>query len=308
VLTVFLSRGDVSRHLQALHLLRELRAALTTHTLDAAGPLWTAAVKPGVELGGSAAGSTLAQVRATAWRPVPAWCVQTTHAGRSVLHLHEGESGRVLAVMDAAQLAALRASLTAALAVDVLARADAKNVAVLGTGAAVSSAIKALRLVRTLERVWFHEPNLADNFELARRLGTTLSMAISAADTVREAVRDADLVILTGGVSLGDAPLRPGAHVTVLNAEQFREAPLSKQTLERARRFTDAAQPTQTWGLPFELELRNALDGSAPARERADQLTVFVSVSPPQLDLLTAWHVFEGARHDDTLTRIDLEA
>ncbi|MFT3710476.1 MAG: hypothetical protein QM817_22865 [Archangium sp.] len=314
MLTAFLSRADVSRHLQALHLLRELREALAAHPLESSAAPLSLTVKPGVEVGGAAAASNRAPlatrlhealVSATTWSAVPAWCVHTSHAGRAMLQLHESESGKLLALMDATQLAALSASLLSALAADVLARTDAKNVAVLGSGTAMSSALKSLRLVRSIERVWFHGSNVAENFELAHRLGNTLSMAISAADTPREAVKDADLVVLTGGVTLGDTPLRPGTHVTVLGAEQFNEPPLSKSTLEHARRFCDA---TPKWSLPFETKLGAVLQSSAPGRERADQLTVFASVSPPQLELLAAWHVFEGARHDDTLTRIDLEA
>ncbi|MBL8915995.1 MAG: ornithine cyclodeaminase family protein [Archangium sp.] len=307
MLTAFLSRTDVSRHLQALHLLRELREAFSKHRFEASTPpLRTSLSEAGRELGGAAAND--AELRLTTFPGVPAWSVLTQSKGRATLQLHDKDSGKLLAVMDAAQLLSLRAGMVSALAADVLARSDAKNVAVLGMGAAASSALKSLRLVRSIERVWFHEPNVADNFELARRLSTTLSMAISAVDTPREAVLDADLVVLTGHVALGDATLRPGTHVTVLGADQFAAPPISRNVLESARRFRDATSPTLTWSAPFDLELREALDGSKPGRESADQLTVFASVSPPQLDLLTAWHVFEGARHDDTLTRIDLEA
>lgn len=307
VLTAFLSRTDVSRHLQALHLLRELREAFAKHRFDVAAPaLRMSLADVGRQLGGAAAND--AQLRVTTLSGVPAWSVLTQASGRAVLQLHDKESGKLLAVMDAAQLLSLRAAMVSAVAADALARPDAKNVAVLGMGPAASSALKSLRLVRSIERVWFHEPNVADNFELARRLSTTLSMAISAVDTPREAVLNADLVVLTGDVALGDVTLRPGTHVTVLGADQFTAPPISRNVLEGARRFRDATSPTLTWSAPFELELREALDGSKPGRENADQLTVFASVSPPQLDLLTAWHVFEGARLDDTLTRIDLEA
>lgn len=308
VLTAFLSRTDVSRHLQALHLLRELREVMTAHSFEPGAPAVRASLaEPGREVGGAAAARDV-DARVTTLPGLGAWSVLTQSAGRSVLQLHERESGKLLAVMDAAPVLSLRAAMVSAVAADALARADAKNVAIVGVGAAASGALKALRLVRSIERVWLHEPNLADNFELSRRLSTTLSMAISAVDTPAEAVRHADLVVLTGGVGLGDATPRPGAHVTVLNANVFSQPPVSRNVLEGARRFCDATTPHLTWSAPFEFELRAALTGAQPGREREEQLTVFASVAPPQLDLVTAWHVFEGARHDDTLTRIDLEA
>ncbi|MFZ5443024.1 MAG: ornithine cyclodeaminase family protein [Myxococcota bacterium] len=303
MLTALLSRADVSRHLQALHLLRELREAFTARAHSAS--VRTLDFAPTTE------GSSVL-VRQAALTGIPAWAVtvrsQTPRGARAVLQLHDSASGQLLAMMDAGHLTALRASLVSALAADVLARPDAKNVAVLGAGAAASSALKSLRLVRSLEQVWLHEPNVADNFELAHRLQKTLSMAIRAADSVEEAVFGADLVVLTGQVQLDAAMLRPGTHVTVLQAADFVRSPIAPSILERARRFCDAAEPALDWGAPFDVELGAVLSGERPGRTSADELTVFASLGPAHLDLLAAWHVYEGARHDEALTRIDLEA
>ena len=320
MLTAFLSRADVARHLQALHLLKELRDALGARRK--ASSVEALRFEPTSLLKSSAPGAMIAPwtstlVRQAALPDVPAWMVtvrtQTAKGARSVLQLHEPATGQVLAVMDAGHLMVLRASLMSALAADVLARPDARHVAVLGAGPAASSALKALRLVRSIEEVWFHEPNVVDNFELSHRLSTTLSMAIHAVDTVAEAVAEADIVVLTGPLGSGASPfegvrLRPGAHVTVLCAETFGAPPLPRAMLADARRFCDASQPALEWGLPFHAELGEVLSQEKQGRQSRDELTVFASIGPAALDLLAAWHVFEGARHDEGLTRIDLEA
>jgi ornithine cyclodeaminase len=283
--------------------LNELREAITSRKKP--GSVQSLRFEPTVT--GS---STL--VRQAALEGVPAWMVtvrsQTPQGARSVLQLHDDKTGKLLAMMDAGHLTMLRASLVSALAADVLARPDARNVAVLGAGAAASSAIKALRLVRSVEYVWFHEPNLVDNFELTTRLQKTHSMAIAAVDTVEEAIDAADIIVLTGGVTLPVSKLRPGTHVTVLSAEAFAAPPLSAQALQGARRFHDAAEPALDWGAPFETELGEVMAQGAPGRQAPDEVTVFASVGPALLDLIAAWHVYEGARHDEALTRIDLEA
>lgn len=303
MLTAFLSRADVSRHMQALLLLRELRDAFTARARSAS--VQDLRFSPPTD-------GTSTLVRQATLTGVPAWAVtvrsESRQAVRSVLELHDAATGQLLAMMDAGHLTSLRASLVSALAADVLARPDAKNIAVLGAGAAASVALKSLRLVRSVEQVWMHEPNVADNFELSRRLGTTLSMAIRAADSVREAVEFADIVVLTGNVRLDAAALRPGTHVTVLQADQFVTPPLAASTLAGARRFCDALDPVLRWGEPFETELGEVLAGKKPGRTSDDDVTVFASVGPAHLDLLAAWHVFEGAKHDEQLTRIDLEA
>ncbi len=302
MLTAFLSRADVSRHLQALHLLKDLKDSLTAR--HKAASVRSLRFEP------SPPDSTL--VRQAALEGVPAWMVtvrsETAKGTRSVLQLHDAGTGQLLAMMDAGHLMMLRASLMSALAADVLARPDAKNVAVLGAGPAASSALKALRLVRSIEQVWLHEPNIVDNFELSRRLQTTLSMAIYAVDTAPEAVADADVVVLTQPISLEGVIFKPGAHVTLLSAENFASSPLPSEAFSSARRFCDASEPALEWGKPFHAELGEVLSGEQPGRQSADELTFFASIGPAALDLLAAWHVFEGARHDEGLTRIDLEA
>lgn len=276
MLTTFLSRSDVSRHLNALHLLKELREALTKYPLqgdDARLP------------------------------DFPAWSVITRTGPHAVLQLHDAATGGLLAVMDAVHLSTLRASLVSALAADVLARADAKHVAVLGSGPAASSALKALRLVRSLEHVWVNEENEAANFARARTLATQLSMAVHAVDSVEEAIAAADVVLLTGGVSLGELQLRAGTHVSVLQANAFNFAPLSPTELQHARAFSDGGFPWKTGAA-----LGDVLRGNTPGRVDDDDVTLFAGVSPPQLDLIAAFHVFEGARHDEALTRLDLES
>ncbi|MEW5741571.1 MAG: hypothetical protein AB1938_21820, partial [Myxococcota bacterium] len=142
MLTAFLSRADVSRHTQALTLLRDFREAFTArvHPSSVQTLQFDAPVPNG---------STL--VRQASLPGLPAYSI-TVRAdfedpatpARQVLQLHESTTGKLLALMDAEHLTSLRASLVSALAADVLARPEASNVAVLGTGAAASGALKAL--------------------------------------------------------------------------------------------------------------------------------------------------------------------
>lgn len=302
MLTAFLSRADVSRHMQALHLLRELREALALPV----GADATAGLDHSLE--GSAT-----HIRRSLWPTVPAFSVSVrtdlpSAVSRSVLQLHDQKTGKVLAVMDAGHLSALRASLVGALGADVLARDDARQVAVLGSGLAASGALKAIRLVRSIQRVWLFEEDPAANTELALRLQSTLATSVRGTNSPEEAVENADLIVLTGNVALPTDALRPGAHVTVLNADSYTSAPLPPALVRRARRFTDAVSPALEWGAPFSTLLGDVIAGRQPGRQSPDELTVFASVGPSFLDLLAAWHVFVGARDDEALVRLDLES
>ncbi len=305
MLTALLSRADVSRNMQALTLLSELRDAFTarassasTQTLrfDAPGP----------------SGSTL--VRAATLPSVPAYSVTVKaelgqQVARTVLQLHDASTGKLLAVMDAGHLTSLRASVVSALAADVLAVPNAERIALLGGGPVASGAIKALRLVRSLKEVWLFDPDLAKSTEQALTLHASMHTPIHSADTAEEAVAQAQVILLCGGVKLPDVPLQPGAHVSVLGAEEWRHSPVPERLLDRAAaRVCDAREPALGWANPFQTELGDVLRGNSPGRPSPDALTLFVATGPAWLDLRAAWHVFEGAKNDERLTRIDLEA
>lgn len=307
MLTVFLTRSDVARHTQALHLLQELRDALGASTQ---GPSTETELRFATHVGGRSG-----VVRLGVCSGIPAYAVAvrseqppSSDPRRAVLQLHDSASGKLLAVMDAGHLTALRGSLMSALAADVLSRPDARRVAILGSGAAAIGALKALRLVRSIERVQLFEADLARGFELALRLQSSLAMAVESADSAAAAVAGADLVILTGEVSLPVDVVRPGTHLTVLGAESFLECPLPPETMGRARRFWDEPSPSLTWGLPFHASLGEVLRGTARGRSGLEELTLFASVDPAALELVAAWHVYQGARDDDQLPRLDLEA
>jgi ornithine cyclodeaminase len=297
MLTTFLTRAEVARHMQALHLLKELREAFAH-----AGEAQTGVVA----FSSPAAGPSTMQHASLP--SIPAYSVTVRAAGaRVVLQLHDQATGKLLALMDGAHLTGVRAAVMGALAADVFAREDATTVAILGKGSAASGALKALRLVRSISRAWLYEPDLAASFELSMRLQQSTSMAVSSAATAEEAVAEADIVVLTGEVSSPASSLRPGTHVTVLAAETFEAAPLTASVREGARVFCDVKAPAVGWAAPHAT-LAQVLAQSHPGRTSASEVTIFSSMAPAFLDLVAAWHVLEGARSDDSLARFDLEA
>jgi ornithine cyclodeaminase/alanine dehydrogenase-like protein (mu-crystallin family) len=305
VLTTFLSRGEVVRHARALHLLRELREAFVAQARDGASSTLSLDV-PGPHGATALRHATLASI--------PAWSLTVRSVLRAdargsgaALHLYDGPSGRLLATMDAGHLGTLSQSVVGALAVDALARSEAAVVALLGGGPIASNALKALRLVRSLQRVTLFDPDLVSSTSQALALHQALSVPVRACESAEEAVAIADVVVLTGRVRLPSDALRDGAHVTVMSAEQHAEAPLPDAVLGRARVFSEQRAPALPWAPRDVRALGEVLDGRAEARPTANALTIFLATTPPVVDLVAGWHVFEGARHDEALTRVDLD-
>jgi ornithine cyclodeaminase len=114
---------------------------------------------------------------------------------RGVLHLHDLETGDLLAVMDSGHLTTVRTGVVGAVAADVLARPAAGLVAIIGAGAQGEEQLRCLELVRRLRRVSVYDifPGQAEAF--AGRMCGELSVPVEPADGVAEAVGEADVVV-----------------------------------------------------------------------------------------------------------------
>jgi ornithine cyclodeaminase len=72
---------------------------------------------------------------------------------------------------------------------------DASRVALIGAGPQASIQLKSLRLVRSLNHVRIYDPDLARSLDFATRMYHSLNLPVRPAETVEEAVADADIVV-----------------------------------------------------------------------------------------------------------------
>lgn len=125
-------------------------------------------------------------------------------------------------LLDNGYLTNVRIGVTGALAAKYLANPTASRVAVIGTGRQAYIQLKALLASRpvSLVRVWGHTPLEADLY--ARRMVEDHDVNIEIAETVAEALRDAQIIIAAARAPeplLDGNWLQPGAHLTVANTD-----------------------------------------------------------------------------------------
>src|SRR5262249_48635043 len=115
-----------------------------------------------------------------------------SHIGLVVLF--DTEIGIPLAVMDAAQVTAIRTAAASGVATRALARKDASHLAILGTGEQAATHLEAIAKIRELEavRVWGRSSDKAQRF--AGEASARLSLSIEVAKTAEDAVQGADIV------------------------------------------------------------------------------------------------------------------
>lgn len=318
--TLLLTRSDVSRNLQAPTLLEDMREAFRTDAL-------ARTVAPQRARASLHAEGTAMVLFPGSLPGIPAYTVKVhakfpgqTPAIQGVVQLHDLATGALLAVMDSGHLTAVRTGVTGALAADVLARPDASRVALIGAGRQAVLQLKSLRLVRSLDHVRVFDTEPARALAFATRMYQELNLPVRPADSVAEAVEDADIVITATWSRqpfLHPGQVRPGTHVTTLGADEPGKAEVSAELLRQARFVVDhralaiSSGAAGSVGLgedALHAELGEVVAGLKPGRTSPEQVTVFAPVGLPFQDLAAAWHVYQAAQGDDAVRGVDFGA
>lgn len=315
--TLLLNRSDVSRNLQALTLLEDMREAFRTDALART----VAPQRARVPLHAEGAALVLFPGSLPG---IPAYTVKVhakfpgqTPAIQGVVQLHDLATGALLAVMDSGHLTAVRTGVAGALAADVLARPDASRVALIGAGRQAVLQLKSLRLVRSLSHVRVYDTDLERSLAFATRMYNELNLPVRMEDSVADAVADADIVVAATWSRqpfLHPGMVRPGTHVITLGADEPGKAEVSAELLKQSLFVVDhrglavSSGAAGSVGLgedTIHAELGEVIAGLKPGRTSPEQVTVFGAVGLPFQDLAAAWHVYQAAQGDDALQGLD---
>jgi len=244
-------------------------------------------------------------------------------AHQGVVILFDVENGRLLAVIDATSITAIRTAAASGAATRLLAREDARDLAILGSGVQARSHIEAMATVRPLHRVriWSRDPSRARAFSEreSRRFGIPVEPVAAA----RDAVRGADLICTTTAsrepVLEGDW-IVPGAHINAVGAcfAAYRE--LDTRAVVRSRLYVDRRESALHEAGDFMIpkaegaigedhivgELGEALLGTVPGRRSPEEITLFKSLGIAVEDLAAAHHIYRTALDRGAGTAIEL--
>ncbi len=243
-----------------------------------------------------------------------------SHQG-AVLLFDPGD-GRLLAIMDATEITAIRTAAVSAVATRHLARRDAGDLVILGTGTQAETHLESIALVRPLRRirVWARDPRRCERFaeRATRRGGPRVEPAASA----RDAARGADIICTVTAsrepVLMGQW-IEPGAHVNAVGACVPAARELDTAAVVRGRLFCDRREsalheagdlliPIAEGALTASHiagELGDVLLGRVTGRTDDAQVTIFKSLGLAVEDLAAAIHIYGRAAAGDA-TDLDL--
>ncbi len=244
-----------------------------------------------------------------------------SHQG--VVLLFEVEHGALLAVIDATSITAIRTAAASGAATRLLAREDAGDLALLGSGVQAGTHLEAMRAVRPLRRVrvWSRDPARARAF--AERESRRSPCAVEPIEDARAAVLGADLICTT--TASRDPVLRgdwigPGAHINAVGAcfPTWRE--LDTPAVVRSRLYVDRRESTLHEAGDFLIpkaegaigddhivgEIGEGLLGRIPGRRAPEEITLFKSLGIAVEDLAAAHLIYRTALERGAGTAIEL--
>jgi ornithine cyclodeaminase/alanine dehydrogenase-like protein (mu-crystallin family) len=235
---------------------------------------------------------------------------------QGTVSLYDGVTGQTLAVMNASPITATRTAACSAVATGLLARQDARELAIVGAGHQAHAHVEAMRLARPFERIRIAARTQASASALAEQTGG------EAVETVEEAVRAADVVCtLTNSAEpvLRREWLKQGVHLNAVGACFPHARELDSATVAASSFFVDRRESAENEAGDLLLaiqdgvvgadhvraEIGEVLIGERPGRTSPDEITVFESLGLAVEDLFAAEYVVRRARETGRGTTVE---
>jgi len=227
--------------------------------------------------------------------------------------LSSGETGELLAIVNASAITALRTAAVSAVATKLLSRSDASELTIIGSGIQARTHLVALSKVRSIRRARVVSRNPEHPKQLVEEMRTKLPFPIEPVDRVEEAVKDADLIVTA--TSSRQPVLRRewisnGAHINAIGSYSPDAREIDSATMVASRFFVDrresALNEAGDYLLPMNeglmgpndiiAEVGEVLLGQKQGRTSADEITLFKSLGLAVEDMVCAEYLYQQAQ------------
>ena len=235
--------------------------------------------------------------------------------------LFDHSTGAPAALIDGAEVTAIRTAAASGLATRLLARADAHTCGIFGNGVQAVTHIDAMRAVRPVDEfiVWGRNPDKVRAFAREQEERTGIRVRASADPAAAGAC---DLICTTTTSPepvLAGEWVRPGAHVNLVGAHSMAARECDTGLVVKSSVYVDLMESVRNEGgdimIPVQEgaidethiigELGELLQGEIPGREDDRQITLYQSHGINAQDLFAAKHIHSNARQTGAGLTVD---
>ena len=220
--------------------------------------------------------------------------------------------GCPLALMDASEITTIRTAAVSGVATRLLARQDASDLAILGTGAQAMSHLEAMLVARQIQRVRVWSRSAENREKFAAQAQARFSISIELTETAQAAVIGADIICTTTSSTqpvLKGEWLADGAHLNVVGASTRQNREVDTATMLRSSLFADRRESVLNEAGDFLIpkqegaiddshirgEIGEILLGQIPGRQSPTEITLFKSLGLAVEDLASAHYIYHQA-------------
>jgi ornithine cyclodeaminase/alanine dehydrogenase-like protein (mu-crystallin family) len=233
--------------------------------------------------------------------------------------LFNGETGELMALMNASPITTVRTAAVSAVATRLLSPEDVSELAIVGSGVQARSHLAALSRVRPIKRTRVVSKNREHADRFVAEMKGRISCELVAVDTVKEALNGADLIVT---VTNSHEPvidrqwISPGAHINAIGTHSAAAREIDGPTMAVARLYVDRRESALTEAGDFVLaieeglinsdsivaEIGEVLIGKKRGRESTEEITLFKSLGLAVEDLACAEYLYQKAQEEGTGT------
>jgi len=234
-------------------------------------------------------------------------------AHQGAVLLVSGETGSLLALINASALTAIRTAAVSAVATRLLAREDASELAIIGSGVQARTHLAAIASVRKIRRARIASRRLERARAFVTQNSSSVPFPLEAVAGAEAAVRGADVIVTVTNSRepvLRREWISAGAHLNAVGASQSTSRELDSETVAAARFFVDRRESAESesgdYLVPLleesigsghiRAEIGEVLIGLQPGRTAPEEITLFKSLGLAVEDLAAAAYVYRRAR------------
>ena len=238
---------------------------------------------------------------------------RSRHQG--VVVVYDGVTGAVSCIADAEPVTKIRTACATAAATDALARADAKVLAIFGSGLQAESHLRALPLVRPFREILLWGRSTEKTRALAEQMSEALDQAIIPISDPEEAAGRSDVICTVTSsaepVLLGEW-VKPGTHVNLVGSSYLGPVEVDTALVAKARYVADYRLGVLAQAAELAVardagvidnthvicEIGDVFAGRVRARENDEQITVYKSLGHVAQDLAATAYLHGRANVD----------
>lgn len=245
-----------------------------------------------------------------------------THLGAVLLF--SGDTGQLLAVMNASAITAIRTAAVSAVATKLLARSDSAELAIIGSGVQARSHLMAMAAVRSFRRARIAGHDIAAASKMAHQFRDRVRFPLEPVANVEAAVRDADVIVTATSSRepvLQRQWIKRGVHINLVGSSIPSAREADSATMAAGTLFVDRRESTQNESGDYLFPLREGaippdhiraevgevLTGFAKGRTSDDEITIFKSLGLAIEDLATAAYLYKKAQAERVGVEVEFD-